>query len=167
MFSKIFKNYQQLFYNTGQSLIEAMVAVAIFSLFAASLASMILGSLSLSSEGGLITQADMLAMEGVEAVKAIKNRGWDELAYSESAIESSSGEWIFSGEGMSEQSGIFLRRIRFFPVYRDASGSICSADAPGANSDPESRELSVSVSWQSDRNTANSVEKSLLLTDWE
>ncbi|KKQ54238.1 MAG: hypothetical protein US83_C0013G0005 [Candidatus Falkowbacteria bacterium GW2011_GWC2_38_22] len=159
-------DYNKIYKNAGQSLIEAVVAMAIFALLAASLASLILGSLDLSSAGGLITQADMLAQEGVEAVKTIKNRAWSELVYSKSAVTSAEDEWRFVGEGSDEQLGKFSRQILFFPVYRDSTGNICASNVPDAFLDTESRELRVRVQWQSARETDNFVEKSLLLTNW-
>lgn len=153
--------------NQGQSLMEIVIAMAIFALIAASLTSLILGSLSLSGEGGLITEADMLAQEGIEAVKAIKNRAWNELVYEESALAQANGEWVFAGEGTSEQIGRFSRVIRFYPVYRDSAGALAASDSADARLDIESRDVEVAVSWLTGRNTESTVAKRVFLSNWD
>ena len=73
MISKSFKH--------GTSIIEAVLALAIFALVASSLASLGLGGGSGAIQSADNLEADLLATEGLEAVQAIKNRGWNELNF--------------------------------------------------------------------------------------
>lgn len=70
----------------GQSLLEIILALAIFSIISASLVSVALGGFSTLEQGGEQTIAENLAQEGLEAVIAIRNRAWNELVYNTSSV---------------------------------------------------------------------------------
>lgn len=151
----------------GQSIIEIIIAMAIFALFASSMVHLILGSLALLSEGGNLSSASNLAQEAIEAVISIKNRSWNKLEYSKSGIVASGTEWVFSGEGTEEQIGIYSREITFDSVYRNTDGEIVTATTSGAYIDTQTKKMTVLISWT----TANLISKSILrvyyLTNWQ
>ncbi|RLC38578.1 hypothetical protein DRH27_01960 [Candidatus Falkowbacteria bacterium] len=153
-------------HNTGQSIIEIVVALAIFVLIVSSLGVLIMGSFSLLARSSEFIKASALAEEGVEAVRGIRNRAWNELIYNRSGVEIINSAWSLTGEGTDEQIGNFTRVIDFLPVYRDSTGSIAESDDPGAYSDPMSKKISVSVGWDIGGGSGNSVERNTYLTNW-
>jgi len=108
----------------GQSILEVIVAMAIFGLISAAMISMVTGSFVGLTQGGEQTQAEALAQEGVEAVKAIYSEAWNNLIYTTSAVSESAGKWVFNGEGTTETIGQYTRTISFEDVCRDSSDSI-------------------------------------------
>jgi hypothetical protein len=134
--------------HTGQSVVEIVVALAIFVFLVAALGSLLLGGFSSLERSTRLIQARALGQEGVEAVRAIRNRDWNELVYGRSGVEVSGGRWIFSGEGTTEEIGRFTRTIDFEPVYRDADGQLAEAGEPGAARDASSTKVTVGISWE-------------------
>ncbi|MBI2052833.1 MAG: prepilin-type N-terminal cleavage/methylation domain-containing protein [Candidatus Ryanbacteria bacterium] len=110
----------------GQSLFEIIVALAIFSLIAATLISMAGGGFTALTLSGDQTNAAALSDGGLEAIRSIHDRAWNESHYNQSGVELLGGEWRFLGEGTTEQIGKFLRTITFSTLCRDASQNIVS-----------------------------------------
>jgi len=152
---------------TGQSLVEIVIAMAIFSLMAVSMIGLLFGGLTLSLEGGKITEAGLLAQEGLEALRSIKARAWNELIFDRSAVQVVSNEWSLVGENTIEEIGDFSRTIDFFDVYRNLQNEIVSFDDAGSFLDLESKKITATVSWDTGRGITNSVEKTFLLTNWD
>jgi type II secretory pathway pseudopilin PulG len=150
----------------GQSVLSMIVALGIFALLAASLVSLVLGSFNNLNRARELVVADGLAQEGVEAVRAIRDRAWNELIYNQSTVATSSGRWILLGEGVNEKIDKFNRSIEFFPVYRDGDGEIVAASAPGAYEDVLSRQVKVNLSWENELGGTNNVERRFYLTAW-
>ncbi len=135
---------------TGASILEAVLALAIFAIVASSLASLTLGGGggALQSQDNL--EADMLANEGFGAVKAIKNRGWNELTFSQTAVSSSTGVWAFTSEGANEViGGRLTRTINFTPV------------------DLRTRDVDVRVSWSPRPGQTSEAVRRSRLTNWD
>jgi len=151
----------------GQSLIEVIIAMVIFALISVSLVSMILGGLVLLSEGRILTEASSKAEEGLEAVRAIKNRAWNELEYSQSAVTKTNDAWIFVGEGTSEQIGIFSRIISLQDVYRDTNFELVSSGHPGAKLDLNSKLIAVEIFWDNSRGKTITKTWESMLTNWD
>ena len=66
---------------TGQSLLEVIIALAIFALIGSFMAPFIVESFVGLERGGEQTQAEALAQEGIEAVRSIKDSAWNEIFY--------------------------------------------------------------------------------------
>ena len=109
------------FYKKGQSILEVIIAMAIFAMVSSAMVSLIVGSFSGLEQGGEHTRAEALAQEGIEAVRSIRDRAWNENTYSTSSVVVSGSEWIFDGEGTTEAIGQFTRTISFEDVCRDVS----------------------------------------------
>ncbi len=150
---------------TGQALVEVIIALAIFSLIASALIVMIAGSLSVVGQGGKYLQAEALAQEGLEAVRSIKDRAWNKGVYVQSAVTASSTGWVFSGEGTTEQIGDFTRIIDFETVCRNISGDI--DDCPSAYTDVHTKKVTVTVSWENEFGVTDYVKKVTYLTNWD
>jgi type II secretory pathway pseudopilin PulG len=150
----------------GQSMVEIVVALAIFVLIIASLTSLILGSFSSLERGKQLTQAQTLAQEGIEAVRAIRDRAWNELIYNRSAVAVAGNQWVFVGEGTTEQIGEFTRLIDFLPIYRDEDGNMISSTTSDSYLDVLSKEIIVRISWEIRDGVDNTIEQTTYLTNW-
>jgi Tfp pilus assembly protein PilV len=149
----------------GQSILEVIVAMAIFSLISAAMISMVVGSFAGLTQGGEQTQAEALAQEGVEAVKAIYDEAWNRLVYATSSVSVSGGKWVLDGEGTTETIGQFTRTISFTDVCRDALDAIIAC--PGNYKDAHSKKVTASVTWDTRDNVSNTVVRSAYITNWD
>ena len=149
----------------GQSLLEVIIALAIFALIGSFMAPFIVESFVGLERGGEQTQAEALAQEGIEAVRSIKDSAWNEIFYNQSAIIVNLGQWALAGEGTTEQIGQFTRTITFNDVCRDASFEIVSC--PGDYVDIHSKKITVAVDWETMIGITNSVQQATYLTNWD
>ncbi len=155
----------RLNHQRGQSILEVIVAMAIFALIGAAMVAMVVGSFIALTQGGEQTQAEALAQEGIEAVRSIRDGAWNEIIYSQSAVTTSSSQWIFSGEGTDETIGQYSRTITFSNVCRDGSNDITTC--PGSYTDVHSKQAAVSVSWETREGITNTVQRIAYLTNWD
>lgn len=145
-------------------MIEVILAVAIFAMFAAAISTYALGGLVGEQSGLDHVEAELLAQQGVEAVRSIRDRAWNEIIYNQSAIRNTGNQWFFTGEGSTESIGKFTRTITFAAICRDASRNI--AACPGAYTDLNSKQVTAAVSWQPRLGITNTVRQSTYLTNW-
>lgn len=143
---------------------EVIIALAIFSLIAAAMATMVLGGSAALIQGGEQTEAEAFAQEGIEAVRAIRDRAWNELIYSRSGIAASSGQWIFKGASSTDSWGKYTRVIDFFDVCRDISDEI--VNCPSGQKDLQTKKVAVNVTWDIRTNVKNEVKQIAYLTNW-
>lgn len=149
----------------GQSLIEVIVAMAIFALMATAMIGLSLGSFNSLQRGGDNTEARALAMEGIEAVRSIRDGAWNELIINQSAVEVSGGQWIFTGEGTTETLGKYTRTITIENVCRNVTDDIITC--PGSYTDPHSKKVTVVISWVTTNNANVSIQEVSYLTNWD
>ncbi len=145
------------------SLIEVIVALAIFSLVAVSLISLSAGSLNPWLNLGASNQAEDLAQEGLEAVRSIKNRAWNELNFKTSGLSLIENVWSLMGEGTEETIGDYSRSLSFTDVCRDTQGQIVSCSV--GRLDPHIKEATVKVSWGV-APTTKQIVRTTYLTNW-
>lgn len=147
-------------------MVEVIIAMAVFSLIATTLiGGAISGQQGLLSSGDIF-EAHMLAQEGVEAVRAIRDRAYNELHLAQSGVSTSTNAgWSFLGEGTNETIGKYLRTITFSGVCRDGSDDI--ATCPATYTDPHTKQVTVTVSWVSPYGKARNVERKVFLSNWD
>lgn len=150
---------------SGQSILEVIIAMAIFALVSVTLVTLAAGSFVGLEQGGEQTEAENLAQEGIEAVKSIYENAWNELKYNTSSVSVSENKWIFDGEGTVETIGQFTRTISFSPVCRNASDDI--VNCPGSYADPHSKKVSVTVTWDTQKGKSNTVKRESHITNWD
>ena len=150
--------------NKGQSLLEVIVALAIFALISATMVSLSTGGFVSMNVGGEQTEAQALAGEGVEAVRAIRDRAWNELTFTTSSVATSTGQWIFSGENTTAQLDNYFRTISFDSVCRDVSNNIVAC--PGLYTDAQTKKVTSQIDWPV-MNTTNTVKQVTYLTNWD
>ncbi|MFW0837992.1 MAG: LamG-like jellyroll fold domain-containing protein [Candidatus Komeilibacteria bacterium] len=154
----MFKITQQL---RGFSLIEVIVAMGIFSMMVATIAS-VTGMTYLSEyQASNKTAAQGYANAGLEAVKAIRDRGWSELLIGQHGLDSSAGYWQWSGD--SDSWDKYTRQIMIGEVYRDASGNIVDS---GGSLDQHTKLVEVLVTWPVGTAGDDSLYLSTYFTNW-
>ena len=155
----------KLYNQKGQSLLEIIVALAIFALVGSLMAPFIVKSFVGLERGGEQTQAEALAQEGIEAVRSIRDNAWNEIFYNQSATVVGSGKWTLNGEGTTEEIGQFTRVITFDNVCRDTLHEIVSC--PGNYTDVHSKKITVTVDWEPMIGVTNFVQQTTYLTNWD
>ncbi len=131
----------------GFLLVEIILTSSIFALFVTAFAGVFYYGLQSSSFAGDRGRAIMLAEEGQEAVRSIRNANFANLVDGTYGLTYSGGAWSFSGA--SDVSGAFTRRV--------------TVSSAGAN-----RKIStVTVTWQQTPDRTGSVTTSALLTNWK
>ncbi len=151
--------------NRGSSLLEVILAIALFGFLCSALVSMSLGGFSSLRQGGEYSEAEAFAQQGIEAVRAIRDSAWNKIIYSNSAVTSTGNAWQFVGENTSSTFGKYTRNISFANVCRDVSNNITTC--PGTYTDLNSKLVTVNVSWLSEHSAVNTIEKITYLTNWE
>ena len=148
----------------GQSLLEVIVAMAIFGMIAAAMISFAIGGFLSLKQGGDQIEAEALAQQGIEAVRAIRDSAWNKLTYTTSSVAIVSSTWAFTGENTTSTIGQYTRVISFENVCRDGSGNI--AACPGASTDLQVKKATVTVTWSPRPGVTNSVQKITYLSNW-
>ncbi len=162
---KVLNNKSKILGNEGMSLLEVIVAAAIFSLIGIAMITLAVGGFNALQRGGDQTEAEALASEGIEAIRSIRDGAWNEVIYSQSAVEVSSGEWIFTGESTDETIGKYTRTITLENVCRDISDNITTC--PGIYTDLHSKKVASKVTWAPMTGVVSSVQKVSYLTNWD
>jgi len=148
----------------GLSVIEIIIATALFIIMASSSMGTILGSFSTSRLGSERAQADFLAVEGAEAVESIRNQNWGNLANGTYGLTQTSGVWSLSGTSDTDPSGKFSRIITISDVERDGNDDIISS---GGTVDIETKLITSTINWNFTPTRNNSIQKELYLTNWQ
>lgn len=148
----------------GFSVVEAMLAIAVFSLFTASFVGAGIQGLQSTAEGGERVRAQALITEGFAAVESIADAEWNSLTLTQSGVEEDGTEWSFSGEGTTDTIGLFTRTITFEDVCRDGSEII--AACPAAYTDPQTKQVTIEVTWDGPYRQ-ESISSTALFTHWD
>lgn len=130
----------------GQSLIEVILALAIFILGVAAIGTLVLDA-SVSAQQGIDqTKGLLLAREGIEAVRSMKDNDFDNLDLGTHGLSLSSSKWVLSGT--SDNTDNATRTITISTVNADT------------------KKIESTVSWISFARHTNSVTLTEYLTDW-
>ena len=81
----------------GQSLIELLVAMAVFVLIISAITFLVLDSYIAHRAGREETIATLLAEEGLEAARSIRDNDWNDLVDGNHGIATTVDSWIFQG----------------------------------------------------------------------
>lgn len=132
--------------NNAFSLVEVIVAVAIFVLLATGVFSVVSNSYRNYSGSGDKQTVVEFAQEGIEIVKSIRDNGWQQIENAadgtdQGVAKNASGYWEFSGT--SNTQGDLTRVIVLSAVTRDSNGDIV---ASGGTDDPNTKKVTVTVS---------------------
>ncbi|MEK7504814.1 MAG: prepilin-type N-terminal cleavage/methylation domain-containing protein, partial [Patescibacteria group bacterium] len=151
--------------NRGQSLLEAILALAIFALIVSALAAMTIGGYQGLSYGTDYLEASALADEALEAARSVRDGAWNEFIISPARVSTTTGQWTLIG-APSETIGKFIRTLTFAPVCRETiSQNIASCS--GNPVDLHSKLASTTVTWQSTSGVTQEVKREAYLTNWD
>jgi type II secretory pathway pseudopilin PulG len=129
----------------GYSLVELLVAIGLFSVMMPLLFAGFIASRDGKPQQKNRVQAALLTQEAVEAVRVVRERGWEEFALDGAfhpMVDEIEGTWILS-PGI-ETIGDFSRQIIIEPVLRNDQGDIVLF---GGTPDPSSKKVTVEISW--------------------
>jgi len=130
----------------GQSLVEALIALSIFVIGIATIGFLVLDANVSSRQGVERTQATLLAQEGLEAARSIRDADFDNLTAGSHGIALSGNKWTFSGT--SDTQDQFARTITVIDI------------------DIDTKKVDGIVTWQFTEARQNSVTLTDYLTDW-
>lgn len=142
---KILKNR---FRSSGITLIEIIVAMAIFMIIVPGMIMMVLGSHTGTLRSEKRLEANALAQQGIEAARAIRNYDWDELAPGTHGLDKSNGYWELSGT----QDVIWGKYTRSLEVQE---------------LNPTTKSITVNISWNVTPQTTNHLRLTNYVTQWE
>lgn len=138
----------------GQSLIEFIIAIGILVIVGGSGAIAVLGSLTATRLAKERTQATGFALEGIEAVKSIRNQGWENMVNGTHGLTDSQGFWEFSGN--SDTLGAKYTRTIILEDT-EVDGEVIS----------EAKKVTSTVFWNYTPTRPNQVQYVTYLTDWK
>jgi len=127
----------------GVSLIEVIVAIALFVIIAPSIVVMVLGGVQNVAKSEERLAALMLAQGGLEAARSIRDHDWNDLTVGIHGLSSSNGYWEL--QSTPETIGVYTRQITI------------------SDSSANQKELISQVSWGS----SGFVTLNTRLSDWE
>ncbi len=127
----------------GQSLIEIILTVALAALLLPALLTGVIASRNGKVQQDQRLQAVALFKEAEEAVRSVRELGWNSFAIDGTYHPSLTGSnWnLVSG---SEVINGFTRQIIIADVYRDSQGNIVTS---GGTNDASTKSITVTVSW--------------------
>ncbi len=137
MRNKIISNQQ------GQSLIELLIAMAIFVLVVSSIMFLTLDSHIATQQGDQRMKASLLGQEAMEAASSIGNRGWKYLTPGSYGLSSENGIWELSG-AYDTIEDYFTREIQIAYAQRDSDGEIVPS---GGVTDYNTKKITSKLSW--------------------
>lgn len=147
--------------NSGVSIIEALLAIAVFGVLAAGTLTLVWDPLTSSGSTDERSKAIFLAQEGIDAARAIRNDEWKATADGTHGIDKTSGKWVYSGA--NDVDGIYTRVVTIDPVNRDVAGDIVTT---GGTLDERTKKITSTVSWPSIFGGAKSLSYETYLTNW-
>jgi len=158
------KSHFKKFDEKGFSVIEVILAAALFMIIATGSITVILQGLGSNRLGEEQTVVNQYAAEGMEAVRSIKNQNFTNLVNSAgTGIIQAGSVWTFSGSN-NILSSKYTRVITVSDVQRDGSGNIV---ASGGTIDFLTKKITSTVSWNFTPSRANSVQLTSYLSDWK
>lgn len=129
-------------FQRGFSILEAIIAIAIFMLVATAVIGIFVVGMQGSKQGVEYVAAAGLLQEGTEAVRSIRNRDFSSLTAGTYGLDTSSGYYELAGT--SDAIGEFTRTITIEDVNRNPQFSI----TPGGSNDPNTKRITVNVTWE-------------------
>lgn len=144
----------------GISIVEVLVGIALFSIvvvFVANALGIFLTNATVVRER---SKATLLAMEGQEMVRHLRDQNWNEI----SARTVGSDYYLDIAPDVIELTttpevvdGTYTRTITFTDVYRNASDDVVPSGTSGATVDGGSRFVTVAVVWEGETVELNSL----------
>jgi type II secretory pathway pseudopilin PulG len=136
--------------NKGQILAEILVALGIISIIIIAVYQLFAVTSQGKEFASRETQATALLQEQFEALKSIREQGWNNLSLGLFYLTTNGTAWSLqpiSTPSQAEQIGDYQRYFEIKKVHRDENGNI----APQGTEDKSTFEVTASISWQKPR----------------
>lgn len=141
----------------GFSIVELIVALALFAIFVSGAAILVVGAYTSTRRGEALTQAALSTQQAFEAVNSISGYQYNQLVAGDYALDDSSGEWEISTAAGTEDVIVTIA-----DVDRDSSNDI----ATSGTDDPHTRFLTTTVNYEVNEANSRTIEASQYITDW-
>lgn len=147
----------------GFSVIEVILASAIFLIFSTGGIAVVLQGLEANRLGSEESIANQFASEGIEASRSIRDQSYANLVNSTGTgvTRNATGVWTFAGTNNTFNK--FTRVIVVSSVQRDGSGNIV---ASGGTVDANTKKITSTVTWNFTPTRTDSVVLTTYLTNW-
>lgn len=150
----------------GIGAVEIVIGSAIISLVLLSVSSAFNSSLKGSRAVAKKTQANFLAQEGIEAVRILRDNGWQNVSGLSDGenyyFAWSAGTWATTTSN-AFIDGTFERKFTVLNAYRDGNDNI----AQSGTLDPNTKKVTVSVSWREGLSTTTESISAYLINIFE
>lgn len=150
--------------NKGQSILEIILAIGMFTLIASSVVVLYLSSASANLRDIEKLQADMFLQEGFEAVRSMRDYDYNSITNGDHGLTNSNGYWEFLGT--LDVSSQYTRVMTVEDVERDDA---CAIVGSGGEIDSNSKKITGTITWDlEDGNTVSTSAVSYInkWTDW-
>lgn len=156
----------------GFSILEIILAAAMFFIFATSITVVITQSYNANRLGQELTVATQFASEGLEASRSIKNQAYIDLVNSSGTgvIRNGSNVWAYSGVSntlIHNATDNFIRVITVEDVRRDQVPPMGNIVSSGGTVDSNSKKVTSTVTWNFNAARPERVALITYLTDWK
>ena len=136
---------------SGQSLVELIIAMGIIVLVISSVAFLVIDSYVSGRLSKEITQANFLAEEGMEAIRSIRDNSWNDLSPGTYGLAISGSNWILQGsqEDVSSELNQGIRTIIIEEI------------------DPDRKKITSQVDWKFVEARPQQIQLITYLTNWQ
>lgn len=148
--------------SSGFSLVELIVAIAIFMIFAGGMITAAVGGHLNNLENIKLTEANIVSIETWEAIKSIRDDDWSKITNGTYGLSSSGNFWHFSGS--SDVQNGFTRTIGIYDVLRSDQGKIVTANG---DIDPDTKLISIQLDWTPIEGRQKSFYNESYITNYE
>ena len=150
----------------GFSLVEVILAVALFGLFATALIGLLMNSYGSNLQAAEKDKANFYAQQGLEAVWSIRRQAWNFLVNGDHGVNTNAGYWQFIGTS-DLLDDRYTRVVNVNNICRNASSQIIDCSAPGAIIDLHTKKVSSKVTYSAVTGVNNEIELISYLTTWQ
>ncbi|PIR93808.1 hypothetical protein COT97_04610 [Candidatus Falkowbacteria bacterium CG10_big_fil_rev_8_21_14_0_10_39_11] len=148
----------------GFTIIEALLAGAVLSLFVATFSTAFIDAQKSVQLAGNRYRADLVAEETFEILRNIRDDAWNEIEFTQTGLQLTAGQYEFLGEGTSDVVDVYTRYLTFSDICRDSSDNL--ATCPGDHSDVHSKQATVTVSYDKWPGVNIDIVKTKYFTNW-
>ncbi|MFA6410428.1 MAG: hypothetical protein WCW26_02515 [Candidatus Buchananbacteria bacterium] len=150
----------------GFSLVEIILAVGLFGLFATALLGLLMDSYGSNFLAAEKNQATLYAQQGIDATLSIRRQAWNLLINGDHSLTNNLGHWEFSGTA-DLLVDKYNRVVSISNICRDGSNNIVDCTQAGASLDLYTKKAVCKVSYTSINHIPNNIELVTYLTNWQ
>ncbi|MBI4079242.1 MAG: hypothetical protein HY429_03010 [Candidatus Levybacteria bacterium] len=132
------------FGRAGQSIVELLLAMGLSAILLPAILTGLISAKEGKAQQVQKTQAVPLLLEAGEAVRSVREQGWNNFPTNGTYYPKRSGNGWTLATGQETINGFFTREITISDAYRDAGGAIVAT--PGI-ADPSTKRIVSRVSW--------------------